>query len=146
MKQKTTIGVGVIVQRPDAKILLGYRHKKGEEPSWCFPGGHVEPEESFEEAALRETEEETGLKLSNATITNFVQNIGGGASNLTGVAYSELDSPQEADTREPEVFKYWKWFSLDEIPHPLFPATHAALSAWQGYALDHRWKNYRVEN
>lgn len=144
--RKQTIGVGVIVQRSDTKILLGYRHKKDEEPTWCFPGGHVEANESFEDAALREVEEEAGLKLRNITITGFVQNIEDNASNLTGVAYAELDSHQDAEIREPDVFKCWRWFSLDEIPHPLFPASHAALSFWQGYDLEHRWKSYKVVN
>ena len=47
------VGVGVIITRADGDILLGYRIKAGETPSWCLPGGHVEPGETFEGAALR---------------------------------------------------------------------------------------------
>src|SRR5882762_4156953 len=36
---------------------------------WCFPGGHVEEYESPDEAAVRETREETGLDFSQYIIS-----------------------------------------------------------------------------
>ena len=40
-------------------------------PDWpgiTFPGGHVEPRESFVDSVIREVEEETGLKISNVQL------------------------------------------------------------------------------
>jgi ADP-ribose pyrophosphatase YjhB (NUDIX family) len=55
------LGVSVSVWR-EGKVLLVERAK---EPKgiWAFPGGHVEPGESLEAAAVRELHEETGLSV-----------------------------------------------------------------------------------
>ena len=46
------------------------------DPSWpgiCFPGGHIEPGESFTEAAIRETIEETGLTIEDPQLCGVKQ-------------------------------------------------------------------------
>ena len=46
------------------------------DPDWpgiCFPGGHVEPGESFTEAAVRETQEETGLTVLDPRLCGVKQ-------------------------------------------------------------------------
>lgn len=56
---------GVIVIRKDGAVLLQHRD---DTPGvfypdhWCYPGGVVEKDENFEEAARRELFEETGYK------------------------------------------------------------------------------------
>lgn len=50
---------------PSGRILMQERdeHPVLDPERWGFPGGHVEPGEDFHEAALRELEEETGVRL-----------------------------------------------------------------------------------
>lgn len=42
---------------------------------WEFPGGKIQPGESPEEAAIRECEEETGLKVTAATVACVVDQM-----------------------------------------------------------------------
>ena len=53
--------VSVFVYDKDSKKFLLIHHKKME--TWVQPGGHIEMNESPEEAAIREVFEETGLKI-----------------------------------------------------------------------------------
>ena len=46
------------------------------DPTWpgiCFPGGHVEPGESFVESVIREVWEETGLTIENPKLCGTKQ-------------------------------------------------------------------------
>lgn len=54
----------MLVLDPEArKVLLVHHRKMG---VWVFPGGHVDPNETAGEAAVREVLEETGLKAEHA--------------------------------------------------------------------------------
>src|SRR5687767_11690657 len=56
------VAVGVVVDL-DGRIVLG---RRGHEPNmgrWSFPSGYVDAGEKVEDAAVREVEEETGIKV-----------------------------------------------------------------------------------
>lgn len=60
----TVLKAGVIIMRAglnEPEILLLFRGKHND---WSFPKGHCEAGESFEETAIREAREETGLSLT----------------------------------------------------------------------------------
>jgi 8-oxo-dGTP diphosphatase len=50
---------GGVVVRPGGEVAVVHRPKYDD---WTLPKGKLDPGESFEEAALREVEEETGLR------------------------------------------------------------------------------------
>jgi mutator protein MutT len=52
-----------IILLQDDQIALIERHREGQH-YFTFPGGHVEPGETPEQAAVRETKEELGLDVS----------------------------------------------------------------------------------
>ena len=54
---------GVVVRPAGAGWEVAVVHRPGRE-DWSFPKGKLEPEESFEEAAVREVLEETGLRCA----------------------------------------------------------------------------------
>ncbi|EFN59941.1 hypothetical protein CHLNCDRAFT_133014 [Chlorella variabilis] len=67
------VGVGVVVLRqlpPDRQpeVLLIRRAKEPAKGLWCFPGGSLELGETLVDCAVRETLEETGLRLRSAPI------------------------------------------------------------------------------
>jgi 8-oxo-dGTP pyrophosphatase MutT (NUDIX family) len=55
-----TVAAAIITSRPG--VLVG-RRRDGH-PPWTFPAGTIEPGESPEDAAVRETLEETGLRVA----------------------------------------------------------------------------------
>ena len=71
-EEKAVFTVLCMVSDSNGNLLLQDR-KDISWPGMCFPGGHVEPGESFTEAAIRETFEETGLTIENPRLCGVKQ-------------------------------------------------------------------------
>ena len=57
----------------DAGNILVQDRKDPGWPGICFPGGHIEPGESFVESVIREVWEETGLTIENPILCGTKQ-------------------------------------------------------------------------
>ncbi len=66
MREATSCG-GVVIYR--GKILLLYKNYRNKYDGWVLPKGTVEKGETFEETAVREVREETGV---TAVIVTFI--------------------------------------------------------------------------
>ena len=118
-KPITKIGVGVVVMK-DGKILLGKRKGSHGHGEFAGTGGHLEYLKSFADCAKRETFEETGLKIDNVRflcVTNLKRyapkhyvDIGVVADWISG----------EPRMLEPDKVENWNWYSIDDLPEPLF--------------------------
>ena len=106
----------VLVFINEGKILLLYRFKGGEE-YYVFPGGGVEDNETIEQAALREAEEETGLKVTlkkklweytNGERTEHFYLIDTFSGDL------KISGPEETRQSEDNVYRL-EWVPLDKV-------------------------------
>ena len=70
--EQAVFTVLVMISDENGNILVQNRLDPGW-PGICFPGGHVEPGESFTAAAIRETFEETGLTIENPRLCGVKQ-------------------------------------------------------------------------
>ncbi|WP_055585612.1 nucleotide triphosphate diphosphatase NUDT15 [Streptacidiphilus griseoplanus] len=127
------IGAGVIVPSSDGRVLLGRRITAGESPTWSLPGGKVDqPGESFEQAAARELEEETGIRLpaEKFRVLAVMLDHELGRPRLTAAV---LAPPSDADAlvTEPHSYAGWERFPLDALPQPQFFPSALVLSAWR---------------
>ena len=114
------IGVGCIV-RLNNKLLMGKRKGAHGEGTWSIPGGHLEFGETPEECAIRETYEETGVKVKDPyflTITNdFHTKENKHYVTLFMIGTYEKGEPQ---IMEPDKFEEVKWITEEELPKNIF--------------------------
>ena len=71
-KKEQAIFTNMCMVTDGDKVLVIDRQK----PDWpgiCFPGGHVEPGESFVDSVIREVYEETGLTIENPVLCGTKQ-------------------------------------------------------------------------
>ena len=55
----------VMTREPEPQVLLIQRGHEPFKGCWAFPGGFMNMDETTEQCAIRELEEETGLKVNN---------------------------------------------------------------------------------
>ena len=125
------VGSNAIVERDGAVLLvrLNYGPRDGH---WALPGGLVENDETTEEAAIRETKEETGFEIAldgllsvwmrpgfPILVVNYRAHITGGTLQV---------APDEASEA--------RFFPREELP-PLedlaWPSTAHGLDVWRAY-------------
>ena len=132
------VGSGVLVLRGN-QVLLQRRKDNG---LWGIPGGSLEPGESFEEAAIRETYEEVGLVIDKLTLfkvysgkDQFYTYPNGDQIYDVGVAFLTRDFHGELQADASEVLEL-EFFPLGELPVDLNPLDQPILVDLQKSILD----------
>ncbi|MEH0442477.1 NUDIX hydrolase [Streptomyces sp. B21-102] len=114
-------GISAAIITSGDRVLMVRRRVKEGKLSWQFPAGGIEIGETPEEAAVRETLEETGLKVEAGRL------IGQRIHPQTGremsyTACTVIDG--EAHVADADELDAVAWVTLDEIPeyvpYPLY--------------------------
>jgi 8-oxo-dGTP diphosphatase len=131
MEKRPFIGVGVYIIKNN-KVLLGKRKNAHGPGTWCPPGGHIEFGELIEEAAKRETQEETGITIKNIKRGTYTEDFfKHEKKHYITIAVIADYAGGEVKIMEPEKCEKWEWFGWDKLPQPLFLPVENAIK--QGF-------------
>lgn len=138
-KRKPTIPttrVSVIIITDDKKILL-VSHRKGNRSYWVLPGGRLEYGETFQECAVRELKEETGLDIECDELVFLSESIAPDRSrHIVNIYIKGHVTGGEMRLGDEPVLAGVDFFPMDELDKmTLFPPVARQILA--GY--DHKF-------
>lgn len=119
---------GGIVRDDSGRLLLV---RRGQEPArglWSIPGGRVEGDESWQDAAIREVQEETGVSATPEAFAGFVLRESGSGSTyaIADFILRGHGEPAAGDDAEAAM-----WCAPGEISRlETSPGLEGALRAW----------------
>jgi mutator protein MutT len=118
------VAVGVVVEK-DGGIVLGKRNHDPKMGYWSFPSGFVDAGEVPEDAAVREVEEETGVRVRLDRLLGVYSRPGDRVIFLAYAGHA-VGGRLVAGEECIEVGV----FAPDRLPELAFPNDGAILAAW----------------
>jgi 8-oxo-dGTP diphosphatase len=126
---RTRLSARLLVLDPSGRILLfRFVHRNGAlagQDYWATPGGGVEDGETFEQAAIRELEEETGIRVRDIGLEvgrrEFVLQLHNGERVMADERFFLVKLTAASLSRDGwtaqvvEVMADHRWWSLDEL-------------------------------
>ena len=124
----------VITKEAKPKVLLIQRGDQPFKGGWAFPGGFMNMDETTEQCAVRELEEETGLRLSDVHQIGAYSKVDRDPRGRTiTVAYLAIIDEPIAVTGQDDAVKA-EWWSLSDLPHLAFDHYDIMQDAIRVYA------------
>ncbi len=119
------VGVSVLVMNGDRVLLEKRQHTHGE-GTWGPPSGHIDFGELPEETAVRETQEETGVTISDVKFRVITSDVfEAEQKHYITVWFEAKYVSGEPKAQAPEEESEVGWFTWDALPQPLFlPLQH----------------------
>ena len=126
MKQGNNWGTGMLIIHPvTRKILLG---KRIDTHNFCSPGGKVEIGESPLQGVLRETKEESNIKVNSCNFYSYEMHTAENGKNWTSFMFITDDFDDSAIKNQESEVEPWDWYTVEEaLEMDLFPPTRKSL-------------------
>lgn len=126
--ERPRVGIGVLVLRND-QLLLGKRKGAHGAGQYASPGGHLEHLETFAACAAREVFEETGCRIGPVRFLRVMNITQYAPRHYIDIAFAADWLSGEPAVREPDKIDGWGWYSLAQLPSPLFGTLPTAIAA-----------------
>ncbi len=129
MEERPKVGVGVVVVK-DGMVLIGERLVSHGAGTWMIPGGHLELGETFEECALREVTEETGLVDVEVKGLISLYNERDYGKHYVNIGILVEWKSGEPVAAEPGKSGEWHWHDPQDLPDNMFSASKKNIESW----------------
>jgi 8-oxo-dGTP diphosphatase len=120
------VGVAVVLQDEDGRVLMGRRARGDYAGHWCIPCGYVEWDEEVRASAVREFEEETGLAVEARDVVAVHSNFHNRDKQTVGIWFRGQLVGGELHPADGE-FTELGWFDPAEPPVLAFPTDALVL-------------------
>ena len=121
--------VGILIEM-DGGVVLIWRGQAPHKNEWTLPSGFIEADESAEDAAVREAEEETGLKveiIEMAGINSFPE-----GPPMSGIMIFYRAKPVGGTLQGGDDAVEARVFQVGEIPRIPFRTHREVIAEWLG--------------
>jgi 8-oxo-dGTP diphosphatase len=114
------VGCCMVILNPSGtKALISRRKKEPDIDGWQIPGGTADYDngENVMDAAIREAEEETGIKVKGAKLLCVMNSFYYGKQRPIHIGFvGQADSEYLPPNPEPHKSEDWQWVELDKLP------------------------------
>ena len=117
---RLVVCVGTIVLKENKVLFIRQAKDQSQEGQWSIPWGFVDDEEAPEDAALRETLEESGIRAEVKGLLGF-QNLN--RSGWIGIIFlcHHVEGKPLADGIEADMASYFSLNELNKFKEPIEP-------------------------
>ena len=135
------VGVGGAVVH-NGRLLLVRRASRRGRGNWQVPGGFIEPDETIEQAVIREVEEEAGMTTEVEGILGLRNRYDPDVGNSLYIvlllrSLSGEPKPDGKEVDRAEYFSLDEIKALDQVPSINVEIAHRALSADKHLLIPH---------
>jgi dTMP kinase len=114
-KRPRTVSIAIFRTKGDrVQVLIGQRSNPPAQGEWALPGGHVEDDEKLVDAAKRELQEETGVKVDDLVFIERKIRHPGEKERIDSIFCQEV--PEDTKIEASSDLAKVKWVDTDDLP------------------------------